>query len=164
MDIHLEWYGPYLLSGLSEVGNEEYDYGVYQVYGTHPVYGSNVLLYIGKASQQTFGVRIQQEGWKGNQDEENIQIYVGRFSGKKKPSDKKWDQEITLAEQLLIHAHKPALNSQHIKSIRNPKLDDVHVLNWYSYRDLMPEVSGMRWKPKDEIDDHGYYNNDDDQE
>jgi len=34
--------------------------GIYQVYGTHPVYGKDVLLYIRKTSNQTFGKRLRQ--------------------------------------------------------------------------------------------------------
>jgi hypothetical protein len=32
--------------------NSEKDYGIYQFYGDHPVYGENTLLYIGKARDQ----------------------------------------------------------------------------------------------------------------
>ena len=53
--IHVQWDGPFTLDQLSEMNNE-YDYGVYQVYGSHPIYGSDVLLYIGKAGKLTFGV------------------------------------------------------------------------------------------------------------
>ena len=60
--IHVQWDGPFTLEQILEL-NDDFDYGVYQVYGSHPIYGSDVLLYIGKASQQTFSVRIKQEQW-----------------------------------------------------------------------------------------------------
>ena len=66
--IHVQWDGPFSLEQVSELNNEDHDYGVYQVYGSHPIYGSDVLLYIGKASQQTFATRLRQEPWLYNQD------------------------------------------------------------------------------------------------
>ena len=57
--IHIDWDGPYRIEEINELNDEKKDYGIYQIYGTHPVYGSNVLLYIGKADQQTFGARIK---------------------------------------------------------------------------------------------------------
>jgi hypothetical protein len=45
--IHIEWEGPYSLSQLDTLNDLRKDYGLYQIYGHHPIYGSNVLLYIG---------------------------------------------------------------------------------------------------------------------
>ena len=49
--IHIEWEGPYSLNQLDTLNDLRRDHGLYQIYGHHPVYGSNVLLYIG----QTYG-------------------------------------------------------------------------------------------------------------
>ncbi|TQP76852.1 hypothetical protein FLL89_19800, partial [Vibrio cholerae] len=57
--IHIQWDGPFSLEQI-KLMNTRTDYGLYQVYGTHTVYGSNVLLYIGQATYQTFGTRILQ--------------------------------------------------------------------------------------------------------
>jgi hypothetical protein len=59
--IHIYWEGLFTLDQLTEIQDNTRDYGVYQIYGGHPVYGSNVLLYIGKADRQTFGTRVSQE-------------------------------------------------------------------------------------------------------
>jgi hypothetical protein len=56
--IQIHWEGPYKLTELSTLMNTTTDYGIYQIYGKHPVYGSDVLLYIGKADYQTLGKRI----------------------------------------------------------------------------------------------------------
>lgn len=62
-EIHMVWEGPYSYEEITNTLRDEYcDFGVYQIYGAHPIYGSDVLLYIGKADQQTFGVRLSQEG------------------------------------------------------------------------------------------------------
>jgi len=60
--INIWWGEPILLKDLEsgKVGNNtDEDYGIYQIYGTHPIYGNDTLLYIGKASQQTFARRIK---------------------------------------------------------------------------------------------------------
>ena len=90
--IHIEWDGPYTIGQLPELKNEVSDYGVYQVYGAHPVYGSNVLLYIGKADEQTFGVRLKQEDWIYNQDSQRVKFYVGRLAGASTPDDITWSK------------------------------------------------------------------------
>ena len=39
------------------------DYGLYQIYGQHPAYGENALLYIGKAEDNKFSTRLN-ERWE----------------------------------------------------------------------------------------------------
>ncbi|AJD92215.1 hypothetical protein JMA_28980 [Jeotgalibacillus malaysiensis] len=152
--IQIDWNGPYKLPELNQLTNTETDYGVYQIYGKHPVYGSNVLLYIGKADRQTFGIRISQEGWLYQNDANNLKIYIGRLHGNQPSSGSAWSSEIDLAERLLLYVHKPAHNSKSIASLVNQQLQYVHVLNWGHHRDLLPEVSGFRWTGR--LDEEGY--------
>jgi len=63
--IHIEWEGPYSLNQLNTLKDLRKDRGLYQIYGHHPVYGSNVLLYIGQTSGRTFGERIEQHNFGG---------------------------------------------------------------------------------------------------
>lgn len=142
--IHVQWDGPFALDQLEEMNNG-YDYGVYQVYGSHPIYGSDVLLYIGKAGQQTFRVRLQQELWQYNQDAGNIKYYLGRLAGERTPNDAQWEQQIDLVEALLIHSHWPAGNSHYIQGLgaNVDQMGNLHVLNWGQRRDLLSEVSGL---------------------
>lgn len=105
MNIHIFWSGPYELSRVKELRDESKDYGIYQIYGHHTPYGSNILLYIGKANQQTFGKRIAQEGWEFEYDPGHVEIYIGRLAGKEKPALAKWEKQIDAAEKLRIHAH-----------------------------------------------------------
>lgn len=146
--IQILWEGPYKIDELYKLTNTETDYGLYQVYGYHPIYGSNVLLYIGKADKQTFGKRISQEMWDQVNDSNNDHVYIGRLYGAITPSEEKWSNEISLAERLLIYAHKPGFNSSSISSYPDPELRNVHVLNWGDHRDLYPEVSGYRFTTK----------------
>lgn len=142
--IHLQWDGPFTLEEVQGM-NDDHDHGVYQVYGSHPVYGSDVLLYVGKAGQQTFSVRLNQELWHYNQDAGNIRYYVGRLAGEQTPEDTEWRHQIDLVEALLIHSHWPAANSQYIQGLGNhaPEIADLHVLNWGQRRSLLGEVSGL---------------------
>jgi hypothetical protein len=156
--IHIEWDGPYrfdntigdsrLVSSL--IGHA--DYGVYQIYGGHPVYGSSSLLYIGLAAAQHFGERVPQETqWADNRDAGRVEVYVGRISGSRTPDDATWDNEIRLAERLLIYAHSPPMNTQKTLGKLEPDLRGVHVLNWAKHRDLLPEVSGARWSSRFDV-------------
>ncbi|MGG3452337.1 hypothetical protein ABER98_21300 [Domibacillus aminovorans] len=146
--IQIQWEGPHKLTDLPTLTNEETDYGIYQIYGKHPVYGSDVLLYIGKADYQTLGKRISQENWLDTNDSNNTKIYVGRLYGPQNPTNAIWSREIDLAERLLIYVHKPAYNSRSVASLPDSELQNIHILNWGHHRDLLPELSGLRWTSK----------------
>ena len=152
MKIHIDWVGSHTLEEVKQLTNTD-DYGVYQIYGSHPIYGSNVLLYIGKAEQQTFGVRISQndhnEKWAYNADTNNIKVYTGHFGSNEDVSDEEWSRLIDIAERLLIYTHKPAYNSASINTISQVPIE-AHVFNWGDYRSLMPEVSAFRYLATDE--------------
>lgn len=146
--IQIDWDGPYKLTELPSLMNEETDYGIYQIYGNHPVYGKDVLLYIGKADLQTFGKRIFQEDWLNTNDSSNTKIYIGRLHGQQNPSLDLWSLEIDLAERLLIFVHKPAYNARSISSLPDSALQNIHILNWGHHRNLLPELSGLRYTSK----------------
>ena len=112
--IHIEWAGPYSLSQLDTLKDSRKDRGLYQIYGHHPVYGSNVLLYIGQTCGETFGQRIEEQTLLGGgfqEDREHVEIYVGRLKSFSTPSSDDWRDEINWAEKLLVHVHDPAYNS-----------------------------------------------------
>lgn len=155
--IHIYWDGPYTLEQLSTLTDDSRDYGIYQVYGGHPVYGSSVLLYIGQAERRTFGVRVPEENWFTNRNAGDIRVYVGRLAGPRQPSNEEWKKEIALSEKLLIYSHTPACNIQFINILSDQELEDVHVLNWGSHCDLMAEVSGRRWTSKYQAEFHVEY-------
>ncbi|MCM3257028.1 hypothetical protein M3664_04435 [Paenibacillus lautus] len=142
--VDMDWEGPFKLDELNRVDNNLKDYGIYQIYGFHPVYGSNVLMYIGLAARQTFCQRIKQEGWEANKDYKNIEVYVGRLCGET-PSDEEWETLIARVEKLLIFSHTPASNQSNIGSVPFEDLKDLHIINWGSHRSLASEVTGLRW-------------------
>lgn len=150
--IHIQWEGPFNLKRALTCSNEDVDYGIYQVYGQHPVYGKNNLIYIGKACQQTFATRIRQHDWDLTEyNEGELHFYLGRFHGSQTPSMTRWNKEIDLVEKLLIISHSPALNNSGVSQLSiktNKSLRNIHVLNWGNRASLLPEVSGDRWADK----------------
>jgi hypothetical protein len=165
-NIRIEWDGPYTLDDIgyyetadvckyelknAKLNDDCKDYGVYQVYGAHPIYGNDVLLYIGQAAQQTFAKRLSQEGWEYNQDYKNVKLYVGRLFSEQQPvSLERWDELIDIAEKMLIFSHEPARNSSNILNVLKNKnvlkrFEDIRIFNYDNYRSLMPEISGELW-------------------
>jgi len=66
--VHLQWDGPITWKEKAKLKSAK-DYGIYQIYGYHPVHGGDCLLYIGKASDQPFAARLGQEvDWMYDQD------------------------------------------------------------------------------------------------
>lgn len=55
--IHLLWEGPHTLADILEMHGVA-DYGIYQVYGPHPVNGTDSLLLHRAGNDQTFGARF----------------------------------------------------------------------------------------------------------
>lgn len=155
--IHLDWDGPYTYEDALKL-TDPTDKGLYQIYGAHPVYGAEVLLYIGKTTR-LFGHRLSEEGWRStNPDAANLKIYVGRLSGTNgTPSAESWLEEITIAETFLIYAHWPAGNSSGLNVNMGKDFHDIHILNWGQHRSLLPEVSGARYSDRFCIPGWGYY-------
>jgi hypothetical protein len=159
MEIHISWDGPIKFSDIKQLNKTDYDYGLYQVYGFHPLYGNDVLLYIGKAEKQTFFDRIKQETWNEHADSKNINIYLGRLIGDEKSiTIENWEYKINLAEKLLIYTHGPAYNSSNLNQIPEKEILDIIVFNWGNHRQLFPEVSGSRWSSRyDHLSNEQYY-------
>lgn len=156
MKINLHWRGPHSYSEVREMDGDT-DYGLYQIYYVHPVYG-DTLVYIGKAGEQTFATRLGQSEyrWMGDDHltlwEDNgrrIRFHTGRIhvqQNENPPGDATWNDWIVRAEHLLISAHSPAWNATYVRTPpRDPVYHDVHVLNWGQHARLLPEVSGARF-------------------
>lgn len=140
--IHIDWDGPYSLEAVEKL-NGSTDKGIYQIYGSHPLYGSSVLLYIGRTIE-TFATRVlTHKVYRNNPDAGHVEVYIGRLFGISTPTD--WFRQIELAEALLIYANQPVDNVQRELRGLEPELRRIHVINWHRYRSLLPEVSGACW-------------------
>jgi hypothetical protein len=86
--IHIDWSGPHTFEDVAKL-NGPTDFGIYQIYGAHHIYGSDVLLYIGQAAGQTFAQRIPDHAewvW-GSPDPKRISCYLGRLFDYETPDD-----------------------------------------------------------------------------
>jgi len=156
-EIYIWWEGAFNYSDIlnnkidsTEYDNKATDIGLYTVYGYHPLYGKDVLLYIGITTKQSFQQRLKNR-WiiSESSDIENIKIYLGKIYNPSKTVSKQIEKEsIKKAEALLINILKPAFNSSYINSVNHENLTNGNkfiIFNKNSYRDLPPEISTMRW-------------------
>ena len=102
--VRIEWQGSYDFEDALALNDKEQDYGVYQVYGEHVVFGEEALLYIGIARDQTYGQRLRQHDWL----EENNIILVGRIA------ESDWHELLEDVEALEIYWHSPPYNSKNV--------------------------------------------------
>ncbi|MBM4146803.1 MAG: hypothetical protein FJ240_11125 [Nitrospira sp.] len=87
-EIKIEWDGPIKVDEVIEKMNrageaplwDGEDYGLYQIYGAHPLCGKHSLLYIGITTERTFSQRFKEhKSWLGkDQKDEDVHIYLGR--------------------------------------------------------------------------------------
>ena len=122
-EIKIEWEGPFsakeVIEGMDDEGNppdyDGEDYGLYQIYGKHILCGSDTLLYIGKATKQTFSRRFNDHKKWWLDDEEDIQVYLGRIYNPKRHSEKdnwkSWETDVSLSENILIYKYSPNYNN-----------------------------------------------------
>ena len=125
--------------------NKPFHYGIYQIYGDHPIYGHNRLLYIGKAQDQTFSERLNNRAdFKESIFYERISfICIGMLYLNDICNKDNWKNMISEVEKLLIKGHSPAYNSNGIKGLFN-EVENITVFNWGKYRELLPEISTSR--------------------
>jgi hypothetical protein len=124
------------------------DYGLYQVYAQHVVFGPGALVYIGKAVDQTFGRRFKQhKRWLD--DANGVTIRIGQPNDEDYDSDSDWSKCVHDIEALTIHWHSPPYNSKSIQSYNGPSL---MVQSWGDHGALLPEYSShwKPWRPDDE--------------
>ena len=140
--INIRWEGPLTLKE-SYSYKDDSDYGIYQCYGDHPVYGLDALFYIGETTG-TFGERLENHEQDFENWEQKIEIYLGRIDNAL-PSDEERISLIRRVEKLLILACWPALNCQGIKGSSNvDEVKDLLILNWGKFRSLPGAVSGRQ--------------------
>ena len=157
--IEIDWEGPFASSDVMAKKSEDWDYGVYQIYGTHNVLGPETLLYIGKADESPFGERISAHRAEWTEWEaSDVRVYLGRIGGldtMTKDRWPEWSSKIARAERLLIYFCAPPYNSQGLSSYG--QVPPTVVLNYRRRNRLPLEVSTLyessvaatntNWKP-----------------
>lgn len=91
--------------------------GVYQIYGDSPIYGSNTLLYIGKATN------LNERLIKNHELAHNESFITKQPNRSYRfallPSTLKAKNPLDIIEQILIVMHKPSFNSANIININS---------------------------------------------
>jgi hypothetical protein len=116
------WSGPFelnqVLKNFNDAGRpplyDGADYGLYQIYGKHILTGPDTLLYIGRATHQTFSGRFStHKSWLIG--EEDIRIFIGRIHDQERHLPDNdwavWIKDIQIAECLMIYKYSPNYNS-----------------------------------------------------
>lgn len=151
-EINIWWEGPFTQEEIlnNKIDTKVYDntankIGLYQVYGSHSLYGNDVLLYIGRTKGKNgFSSRLKNR-WviQNGNDTENVKIYLGTiYSYSMTITKKEENRQIDLAEVLLINALKPAYNSSNIQSVGTQYIEERYLVkNMNNYRNLYPILS-----------------------
>jgi hypothetical protein len=139
--IEIKWDGPLTLNEILE-GDKGKKSGLYQIYGTHNIFGANTLLYIGKADESRFIDRISkhQKDWICDESSE-VQIFLGTFHKEIDLNDNEWSKQVDKAERLLINYCSPPYNSSNI--IKHGIGERTVVLNFEKKCRLPYEVSNL---------------------
>ena len=128
---------------LKEISQEDC---LYQVYGDSPIYGRDVLLYIGRTNNPSRRItdHIKTDFDRIN----NLSIYFGHIDEKCKDSNHEMKKLIEIAESLLITMLKPSYNSSNIKDTGEllKKGNKYIILNCENRGVLPLEVTNIWWE------------------
>jgi len=121
---------------------------LYQIYGSHHLYGRDVLLYIGSTSRTPLERLREHEEWIKD-EYDKMTLRFGSISEltsasweeqeKRRPYPRPKESIIEAVEALLIYANQPAYNSRNKTDAR--KAMGIRILNTGRIGHLLPEVS-----------------------
>ena len=122
--IRVEWEGPLTVDEVLKLGDRNRDFGLYQIYGRHIIFGLNSLLYVG-STDKTFSQRLRDHDVKWLADEESVFIHIGRIN----KEDYKVDRQNVIkdTEALTIYWHSPPYNSRNIETYKGQRLRVVNI-------------------------------------
>lgn len=145
------WDGPFVYEKERINGTVKKEHVLYQLYGRHPLYGSDHLLYIGRTNRGADRLREHDNWIQYEQDNYHIRLAsVGVFSSWRHWESDGWepyalDQGINLEsiESLLIHANQPCYNT----SSKNTITVNGHftIFNTGHFGEILPESSTRRY-------------------
>jgi hypothetical protein len=127
--VRVEWEGLFSIDKVLELNDKNKDFGIYQIYGTHIIFGKKALLYIGQTykgeTDRTFSQRFHEEHTVWLKEEEDVSIHVGRIKdcGIDKSNLR---QVIKNTEALTIKWHPPPYNSKNIETYNGERLEVVN--------------------------------------
>ena len=119
---------------------------LYQIYGTHPVYGRDVLLYIGSTSRDMLARLREHKEWVDD-EYDAVQVRFGSIRefrswtqvDKNKSLTKVTPSILGHIEALLIYSNQPAYN---VRSKSDAALaENIRIFNYGRLGQVLPEVS-----------------------
>ena len=121
--IRVEWEGTFSIDEVREMNNENDGPGLYQIYGRHLIYGSGILLYIGKSEKQLVTrVKQQHASWKSrkpwHQEDDEFLVRLGWLDYK----GVDFRKVLADVEAFEIFYHSPAYNEQYISTYHGQSL------------------------------------------
>ena len=144
--IKIEWSKSYLIAADSSQIEERLIFEhqnttncLYQLYGDSPIYGLNVLLYIGKSKNGEIRLNQHLNG-KANRIL-NLSIRFGDLSFSKSINE----FGLSTAEEILICSVKPSYNAANINSINSKTNDLIFIQNRGNRGSLPLELSNYWW-------------------
>lgn len=143
----VHWDGPLTLDDAKKKERQKSGYVLYQLLGYHPLYGSNVLLYIG---QTNAGIKTrlgQHDDWiKDEYDKVTVRLgSISEFKGwpswkkQKRPYSSPGNTAIDVIEKLMIYANQPAYNTANKNDAKDSQ--GTRIFNTGHFGSLIPEIS-----------------------
>lgn len=144
------WKGPYTSKNINDkLAKQKDNYALYSIYGSHPIYGNNILLYIGMTERGVLK-RLSEHGyWMDEERYGKSKIFVasiGEFESWEKSNeievfDLPNKEIIKKVEALLIYSNQPVHNS---KSRRSADISrGIRIFNTNKFGSLLPESSAL---------------------
>ena len=149
------WEGPYHWNKRETLTNHRHV--LYSIYGTHPVYGREALVYIGMTENTVYDRLSEHEHWiEYELDDPIIKVAsIGIFEGwakwesMKEPYPHPGDINLIKGvEALLIHAHQPSYNTAG-KSDVSDHAKGIRIFNTGKSGILLPEISYLFYQGYD---------------
>ncbi|HBS88598.1 MAG: hypothetical protein A2W91_18330 [Bacteroidetes bacterium GWF2_38_335] len=137
--IKILWSGPYTPD---QIRNNK-KIGLYQIYGTHPIYGRNVLIYIGETTTSFIDRIKAHQNWMQYELDELV-FYTGEIQSEEQNNIR----YIKEAEKMLLYYTCPAYNSNLISDYMKSKdFDDfeIIIMNFGKIGSLPYEVSTFHY-------------------
>ena len=138
------WEGPYKWDKREQFLKKEHV--LYAIFGVHPVYGHNSLLYIGRTKVIKNRLTCHDEDWI-NEEYDVVKVRVASMG--EIDTWKGWDKterytkakvkDVIAVESLLIYANQPAYNQKNKYSTNGSK--NIRIFNTGMVGTLLKEVS-----------------------
>lgn len=111
-EIIIDWGDRIELSSIDDIFNDtdKNSNVLYQIYGSHHIYGPNVLLYIGK-TERNFAKRLDEHLKSFFLYANNLSFSIGTLVN--------YEDQLDIPESILIANHKPALNKTNIHTVQH---------------------------------------------